>query len=168
MKHKIFFVIGASGSGKTTTLKLLEKEMPPHYQLVHFDSIGVPSFEEMEKEYGSIEEWQRVKTIEWVEKLAKEDLTRSSIIFDAQVRPYFIVRACAQYGVGFEVILIDCSNEQRKKRLIDRGHLELADQNMMNWAAFLRKECQDRQYKIIDNSSLSIEQTFQQLLAWLT
>ena len=110
MKHKIFFVIGASGSGKTTTLKLLEKEMPPHYQLVHFDSIGVPSFEEMEKEYGSIEEWQRVKTIEWVEKLAKEDLTRSSIIFDAQVRPYFIVRACAQYGVGFEVILIDCSN----------------------------------------------------------
>ena len=57
MKHKIYFIIGASGSGKTTALKNFEKNMPKSCTLLHFDSIGVPSFEEMEKEYGTIEEW---------------------------------------------------------------------------------------------------------------
>jgi GrpB-like predicted nucleotidyltransferase (UPF0157 family)/adenylate kinase family enzyme len=165
--HQIFFVIGASGSGKTTTLKRLERSMPTQCSLIHFDSIGVPSFEEMEKEYGSIEQWQRIKTLEWVEQLAKEHLIKSHIIFDAQIRPAFISEACDTYGVKYEVILFDCSDEQRKKRLIARRNPELADENMMHWAVFLRKECQKRQYKIIDNTHITIDQTFQLFLTWL-
>src|SRR3990167_1982709 len=98
LEHKIYFIIGASGSGKTTTLKQFEKVLPKHCILIHFDSIGVPPFEEMEKEYGSIEEWQRIKTIDWVKKISEENLSSSNVIFDAQIRPSFIKEACDLYG----------------------------------------------------------------------
>lgn len=165
--HKIFFVIGASGSGKTTTLKQLEKAMPPHCRLIHFDSIGAPSFEEMEKEYSSIEEWQRAKILEWVEKLAKEDLLKSHIVFDVQVRPSFISEACDTNGITYDVLLFDCFDKERKRRLVDRGQPELADDNIMIWAELLRRECQQKHYKIINNTHITSEQTFRLFVTWL-
>ncbi len=167
LQHKIYFVIGASGSGKTTTLKHFEKTIPPHCTLLHFDNIGVPPFEEMEKEYGSIEEWQKIKTIDWVKKIAEENLSSSNVIFDAQIRPSFIKEACDLYGVDYKVVLFDCSDAERIKRLISRGHPELADENMMNWAAFLRKECEKHHHKIINNTHITIDQTFQLFCEWL-
>ena len=167
LEHKIYFIIGASGSGKTTTLKQFEKVLPKHCILIHFDSIGVPPFEEMEKEYGSIEEWQRIKTIDWVKKISEENLSSSNVIFDAQIRPSFIKEACDLYGVSYEILLFDCSDTERKKRLISRSHPELADENMMNWAAFLRKECQKHCHKIINNSHINTDQTLQLFSEWL-
>lgn len=167
MKYKIYFVIGASGSGKTTVLKSVEKNIPECCTLIHFDSIVVPSFEEMKKEYGSIEEWQRIKTIDWVKKIAQEQLSISNVIFDAQIRPSFIKEACHLCDVDYEVILFDCDDTERVKRLMNRGQPELADENMMNWAAFLRKECQKYHNKIIDNSHITIDQTYQLFNEWL-
>lgn len=167
MNHKIYFVIGASGSGKTTALKRYENAMPHNCTLIHFDSIGIPSFEEMEKEFGSIEEWQRMKTIEWVKKLAHEELLSSNVIFDAQIRPSFIAEACQLQSIDYRIVLFDCDDTERKKRLIGRGQPELADENMMNWASFLRRECQKHRHKIIDNSHLSPDQTFQFFNKWL-
>lgn len=167
LEHKIYFVIGASGSGKTTILKCFESAIPSSCTLLHFDSIGVPPFEEMEKEYGSIEEWQRIKTLEWVKKIAEEKLSSSNIVFDAQIRPSFIKKACDLYEVDYEVVLFDCADTVRKKRLISRGHPELADKNMMNWSAFLRKDCQKHHHKVINNSHISIKQTLQLFNEWL-
>lgn len=167
MNHKIYFIIGASGSGKTTTLKQFEKVIPQYCTLIHFDSIGIPSFEEMKKEYGSMEEWQRVKTGDWVKKIAEEKLPFSNVIFDAQIRPSFIREACNLHKVDYKIILFDCIDRERKKRLVSRGHPELADENMMNWAAFLRRECQKYQYKIIDNSHITLDQTLQLFNEWL-
>lgn len=167
LKHKIYFIIGASGSGKTTTLKCFKRAIPQNCTLIHFDSIGVPPFEEMEKEYGSIEEWQRIKTIAWVKKIVEENLSSSNVIFDAQIRPSFIKEACDLHGVDYEIVLFDCSDAERKKRLISRGHPELADENMMNWAAFLRKECEKHHHKIINNSHITIDQTLQLFCEWL-
>jgi len=61
--HKLFFLIGASGAGKTTATKQLEKMNFPDLQFCYFDSIGVPSAQEMVIEYGGAEQWQRAKTI---------------------------------------------------------------------------------------------------------
>lgn len=167
LNHKIFFVIGASGSGKTTVLSRLGKEILLQCSLKHFDSIGIPSFIQMKKTHGSLEEWQRVKTCDWVEKLTKEDLLKSHVIFDAQIRPSFISEACEKYGAKYEVVLFDCSDNERKTRLKQRGHPELADTNMMNWAEFLRNECINRHYKIIDSTHMSVDQTLKQFLLWL-
>ncbi len=67
----------------------------------------------------------------------------------------------------YEVVLFDCSDTERKKRLISRGHPELADENMMSWSAFLRRECQKHHHKIINNSHITLEQTLQLFSGWL-
>jgi dephospho-CoA kinase len=165
---KLFFLIGASGSGKTTATKELEKKGLESFAILYFDSIGVPSIEEMEAKYGTPEEWQKVKTIEWVQIIQRDFLPTTHVLFDGQIRPSFIENACYENRIGeFEVLLLDCSDEERKRRLIARGHTSLADENMMNWAKYLRKECRDRGYPIIDNTHMRIEETTSQLLAYL-
>lgn len=165
---KLFFLIGASGSGKTTVTKELERRGLVGFEILYFDSIGVPSIEEIKTEYGSPEEWQKVKTIEWVRIIKKDFLSYAHILFDAQTGPSFIEKACYASAINeFEVILFDCSDEERKRRLIARGQANLADENMMNWARFLRKECQNRGYPIIDNTHMQIEATVSKLVAYL-
>lgn len=165
---KLFFLIGASGSGKTTVTKELEKQDIEQFKILYFDSIGVPSMEEMEREYGGPEEWQKVKTTEWVQIMKRDFLPHTHVLFDGQTRPSFIEKACHEHGIKeFEVILFDCSDDERKRRLVARGHANLADENMMNWARFLRNACQDRQYLIIDNTNMQIEETISQLFSYL-
>ncbi len=45
--NKLFFVIGASGSGKTTVINALDKAGLSEFKTVYFDSIGVPTLEEI-------------------------------------------------------------------------------------------------------------------------
>ena len=165
---KIFFLIGASGSGKTTATKKLEQRGLANFKILYFDSIGVPSIEEMEAKYGGPEEWQKAKTVEWVRIIKRDFLPDTHILFDGQTRPSFIEKACHENGIKeFEVILFDCSDDERKRRLVARGQANLADKNMMSWARYLRKECQDRGYIIIDNTHMQIEETVSRLLAHL-
>jgi dephospho-CoA kinase len=165
---KLFFLIGASGSGKTTATKELERRGISRFKILYFDSIGVPSIEEMEEKYDGPEEWQKIKTIEWVQIIKRDFLPNIHVLFDGQTRPSFIENACHENGIKeFEVILFDCSDDERKRRLVTRDQANLADENMMNWAKFLRKECQNRGCLIIDNTTMQIEETASQLFAYL-
>lgn len=165
---KIFFLIGASGSGKTTATKELERRGLANFKILYFDSIGIPSIEEMEAKHGGPEEWQKIKTIEWVKVIKKDVLPDSHVLFDGQTRPSFIEKACHKSGIKeFEIILFDCSDEERTRRLVARGQANLANENMMNWARYLRKECQDRGYLIIDTTHMKIEEMVSQLLTHL-
>lgn len=122
----------------------------------------------MEAKYGGPEEWQKAKTIEWVRIIKRDFLPDTYILFDGQTRPSFIEKACHENGTKeFEVILFDCSDDERKRRLIARGQANLADENMMSWARYLRKECQDRDYLVIDNTLMQIEETVSRLLTHL-
>jgi GrpB-like predicted nucleotidyltransferase (UPF0157 family)/adenylate kinase family enzyme len=158
LDHKILFIIGASGSGKTTLLKKIEKKLPDNIQLIHFDSIEVPSFEQMREEYGSLEKWQEVKTYEWVETLQREYLYKKHIVFDAQIRPEFILQSYQRYQVPYEALLIDCEDNVRLERLKGRGNPELANQEMLNWARYLRKKSLENGIELLDTTHLSIEE----------
>jgi|GEM_PF-50683 len=165
--HRLIFCIGASGAGKTTVLRRLENDLPTWCSLFHFDSIGVPSFEEMEQVFGSLEEWQRVKTNEWVERFACGELLKTHVLFDAQTRPTFIEEACKKWGLEYEVVLFDCSDEIRTIRLEKRGQPDLANQQMMGWAEYLRTQCQERNHKIINNTNLMVDETCTLFHSWL-
>lgn len=152
--NKIYFLIGVSGSGKTTAAKELEKTRND-IKFCYFDSIGVPSNEEMIREYGSLENWQKEKTIEWVKKIKENYLQNDSVLLDAQTRPEFIHIACEQNNVeNYQVILFDCSDAVRSQRLISRGQPELANENMKNWAKLLRDQCKEYNYNIVDTSDI--------------
>lgn len=166
--NNIFFIIGASGSGKTTTLNAIERMQLPGFTTLYFDSIGVPSLQEMTEHYGGPEEWQKIKTAEWITRIRDQFLLNTNILFDGQTRPKFIEEACVSENItSYKVILLDCSDEERRRRLFVRGQKELADENMMNWARYLRKECEQRRYRIIDNTTLNEKETVSQLLEYL-
>jgi len=165
--HKIFFVIGASGSGKTAAIKEVERMNLPDLRFFYFDSIGVPSFDDMVKEFGSGDEWQRAKTKEWVARLKKES-ANNSVVLDAQTRPSFIDEACRELSIkDYEIILLDCSDEVRRKRLGNRRQPELADERMMSWARYLKDACQNGVCEIIDNTDQTRTETVSSLANYL-
>src|SRR5216683_2228979 len=138
--NKLIFVTGASGSGKTTALKQAEQATDNSFTFFYFDSVGVPTPEEMEKHHGSGEEWQRQTTVYWTQRMM-EAADNSLPILDGQMRLAFIDEACVSNNVSeYSIILVDCSDEVRRSRLIGRGHEELANKQTMNWASYLRDE----------------------------
>jgi adenylate kinase family enzyme len=161
--NTLFFLIGASGAGKTTAAKKLEESKISGLSFHYFDSIGVPSVEVMVKEYGSADEWQRSKTIEWAQKV-KNDLTSTSVVLDAQTRPSFLEEACQKADIkNYAIILFDCSDTIRKDRLTKRNQPELANEQMMSWATYLRAECKQRECIVVDTSHLSVKEMTNEL-----
>lgn len=153
--NTLYFVIGASGSGKTTAVQALNQA---EITVAYFDSIGVPTVEAMIKDFGSPEGWQRDKTLEWVKTIKERYLAQSSVVLDGQTRPQYIHEACQQQGIkNYEIILFDCLDSVRKTRLEKRGQPELFNEQMSQWAAYLRKVCQG--YTILDNTDMSPEET---------
>lgn len=154
--NKLFFITGASGSGKTTTIKNIQEDRTENLDFFFFDSIGVPTPEEMKNKFGSGEEWQRITTHNWVKKIKEETLTEKSALLDGQINPSFIDEACKENNLeNYEVILFHCSDEKRSERLIERGHPELVNEDMNNWSKYLHEEAVKRGYKIINTTKLT-------------
>jgi dephospho-CoA kinase len=161
--HRLLFVTGASGTGKTSTVRLLEKRRTDII-FRFFDKIGVPSLHEMIARYVSGEEWQRQKTLEWVTRIKVEDLGRAPVIFDGQARQAFVDEACALAGVyEYRIVLFDCEDAVREQRLVARGHTELANGQMTNWARYLREQALRRKDPVIDTTCLTLEGAMNEL-----
>jgi hypothetical protein len=114
----------------------------------------------MIRDHGSPEAWQRDKTIEWMARLAKVAQNGKPVLFEGQMRISFIAEAVAAADIdGYRLLLVDCDDATRARRLtVERGQPELADQNMMNWAAYLRREAVLNGCEIFDTSQLSLDQ----------
>ena len=153
--NKLFIVTGASGSGKTTVVKDLQKRNIKNLEIFFFDSIGVPTPEKMKSRFGGSEEWQRLTTINWIKKIKEETLDKNDALLDGQIKPSFVREACRVNEVeNYEIILFDCSDEVRSNRLMGRGHSELVNPDTMNWARLLREESTKTGCLIIDNTNL--------------
>lgn len=155
--HTLYFVIGASGSGKTTAVRELERSS--RAQMFYFDSIGVPSEQERAEKWSSGGGWQRAMTIEWVRRIHPE-LAKAPAVLDCQTRPSFIAEACELAGVkAYRVVLVTCSDDVRRARLLTRAQPELANDQMMQWALYLVVETTRIGGTIVDNDDLSVAET---------
>jgi gluconate kinase len=161
--EKIIFILGASGSGKTTTVENIESENPDKYFFAYFDQPKVPSEEEIEKQYGNWENWGIQRTNEWLDKIKNKNKDRVTI-FDIQTKPENIENACKKFEItDYAIIILDCSDDERKKRLIERGQPYLINDSLLDWAQFLRNEANDNDYIIIDNTELTKKEGFQKV-----
>lgn len=157
--RKIYFIIGASGAGKTTATQELEKSRADIKFFYPDKEFEVPSLEEMTEKYGSPSDWQKAKTVEWVAYVKEKYLKDSPVVIETQSRGEFIELACKENGIqDYEIILFDCNDKTRNDRLLERGQPELVNENMNNWAKFLREDSQKRGAKVIDTSNLSREE----------
>ena len=160
----LIFVIGASGAGKTAALEAFERERPEGVVFCYFDRIGVPSPEEMTRDFGSGEEWQRHVTIAWTRQIKREHLDNNIVFLDGQTRPLFIEEACRGEDVqDYKIILFDCRDDIREARLRQRGQPEPANAKMRNWANYLRDEVRRRAAAIVDTTHLTIPEAVERL-----
>lgn len=154
----IIFLTGASGAGKTSLLNSISHDFPS-VKCFHFDSVGVPSEEEMIRQYGSPSERQKAMTFYWVNKLTKEHVEKKLIIIEGQVNLAFIASAFEQVKFPqYKIILVHCDDTTRHERLhTHRNQSELINENMDNWANYLRKQAIDMNVTILDTTSMSIK-----------
>src|SRR5215216_4799 len=168
MTHRITFLIGASGAGKTAAAQRLEAAQLASLRICYFDSIGVPDISDMIREYGSGEEWQRVKTHEWVATIRDRYLATSDVLLDGQTRPSFIDEACRVRNVGlFDILLLDCADDIRRARLAERHQADLATERMLDWARHLRNECRRRNLPIIDTANETIDDVVTSIMQFM-
>ncbi|MBX5195730.1 AAA family ATPase [Rhizobium sp. NZLR10] len=160
-------LIGASGSGKTTIARAIAEQSLDTVEVLFFDAIGVPSAEEMIREYGSGEGWQFAKTVEWMKKMAEIATAGRRVVFEGQTRLSFLVEGSAAAAwYDYIPILVDCDDATRAARLtFDRRQPELANPEMMNWANYLRLEARARGCEILDTSVLSVEEAASYVLS---
>lgn len=163
----ILCITGASGVGKTTLAHNLEKKYSQErtWQFEHFDSIGVPSSEEMIRQYGSGEGWQKAKTHEWIKKLIDEYHDKDTIVFEGQMNPTFIQEAFAENNfTQYGIVLIDADEETIIARLTNnRNQPELVTQDMKHWLIFLRNQATELKIPIINTSNKSEDNVVREL-----
>ena len=161
----LLFITGVSGAGKTTAVRALEARSLPGVGCFYFDAIGVPSPEEMIRDYGSGEAWQAAMTIEWVRRLAAEPVEVA--VLDGQTRPSVIRTALGRGGSPpAQIVLLDCSPEERARRLAGpRGQPELASPQMNAWAAYLRGQADALELPVVDTTHRSIAAVSDALVA---
>jgi hypothetical protein len=162
-------LIGASGSGKTTVARAIAQRHAGDVEVFHFDHIGVPSADRRIAEFGSGEGWQRAKTIEWMAKLAPLSRSGRRLLFEGQTRLSFLAEGAAAAGIpAYLPILVDCDDETRSRRLlVERKQPELANEEMMNGARYLRREARGSGCEILDTSTLSLEECIVHVMARL-
>jgi adenylate kinase family enzyme len=165
----VVVLVGASGSGKTTIARAIAARSDVAAKVFHFDSIGVPSPEEMVRRHGSGEGWQRAETINWMLKLAGEAETGVPVLFEGQTRFTFLAEGAELAGgLPYVPILIDCDDETRVRRLqVERRQPELVTEDMMGWARYLRREAREAGHRILDTTTLSLPDSAAWVIATL-
>jgi hypothetical protein len=155
----ILVVTGASGAGKTSSVTALEARAQSGTACFYFDSIGVPTPEVIERDFGSGERWQADATNRWIMRMIAEGSPTTVNVLDGQTRPSFVRAALARVSHSrSQIVLLDCDAEVRRVRLVARGQGDLAIPQMETWAAYLRGQADALGLPVIDTSRLSTEQ----------
>jgi thymidylate kinase len=158
--HSSLLVItGASGAGKTAAVRALDARRRQEVRCFYFDDIGVPSVDEMKRQWGSPEGWQASATHGWIERLAALPADGSVNILDGQIRPSLVEAARSSLGLlPIQVLLLDCGPKVRRNRLEQRGQPDLANEQMNCWAAYLRGQADALGLAVIATDKLTIDQ----------
>ena len=146
-------VTGASGVGKTSALAALGEQIEPRLlPMFAFDSLGVPSADEMQLGWETPRGWQKAMTWFWVRAAKSVYRTRPLVMLEGQFDPQYAIAAASANGVRVAIALIDVDDATRRDRLMRRGQPELATDEMATWAGYLREQTAVLGGSIIDGS----------------
>lgn len=154
----ICFLTGSSGCGKTYLCQAMNELLDPYRtEVVHFDSIGVPSEGEMIEGWGSGCGWQEAMTHEWVRRISKMT-DRALVVFEGQYDPQFALDACREEGIEeFVLAVVSCDKGVWETRLKGpREQPELITEDMQNWARVLREKTTRLCGVVIDTSASNV------------
>jgi hypothetical protein len=169
MTPAVLVVTGASGSGKTAAVRGLNARALPGVRCYYFDSVGVPTREEMDRDFGGGESWQALTTQRWLTRFASDPDIADVYVLDGQTRPSFVRRAAEQACIGVaRVVLLDCAPPVRHTRLVElRGQPELSNSRMDSWAAYLRGQADAFDLPVVDTTRLGIDAVVDALVVYV-
>jgi uridine phosphorylase len=134
----IFFVTGASGSGKTACMPDLARLLPSA-EVRDFDSLGVPP--------NADKVWRQQSTEEWLRRgmeLARDG--RDLVVCGTAVLGEILACPSAPEAGPIAACLLDCGDVLRVERLRERG-THGCTQDMLSWAAWLRLHAADPRWR---------------------
>ena len=152
----VLVVTGASGAGKSTLVRRLSDLRLSGVGCYEFDSIGIPSADEIAARFTDGAGFQAWALEEWMVRLARNaDHVRVAVL-DAQVGPRAALDAMARHDiVRSGVVLADCGPDERNARLSGpRGQPELANARMDCWAAYLRGQADALDLPVLDTTGV--------------
>lgn len=145
--NKLYFIGGASGSGKTAVMPHLKELLGDGIAVYDFDDIGVPE--------GADKKWRGESTEKWLQKLLSDD--KDACLLGQIVLGEILSCPSAKQIDKINFCLLDVSDFERIGRLKKRNTYG-ADQNMLNWAAWLRMHICDPEWTphVIQEDAASI------------
>ena len=184
----VFFITGASGSGKSASLAGLRAALPT-MDWRDFDEFGVPS----PCPHG----WRPLTTERWIQ-IALENKQRSidTGVVGGAIMGEILACPSASHIGEIHVALLDCHDVVRLDRLRKRGTYG-ATQDMLSWAAWQRVHAVDPQWRqdvicnvqidtmrwecwntwqrgdprwrvhALDSTNLTIDQVVDRIVAWV-
>ena len=144
---QIYFIAGASGSGKTAVAPYLKKILPEHFQICDFDDIGVP--------HNADKKWRQESTEKWLQKLLKDN--KDTCLLGQMVLGEILACPSSKQFGKINLMFLDVSDSERVARL-KYSSPALANQNMLNWASWLRMHHADPSWttSVIEEDASSI------------
>lgn len=130
---QLYFIGGASGSGKTAILEKLKK-LDPSFNIYDFDDIGVPKDADAK--------WRQSATNQWLQRLLQEN--HNACLLGQIVLGEILACPLAKNLGKFTFILLDVDDNERIERLKARG--DTPNQDMLNWASWLRTHHRNPQW----------------------
>lgn len=128
----LYFIGGASGSGKTAILPYLKELLGDKFNVYDFDEIGVPE--------NADKKWRQESTEKWLQKILSEN-NDACLVGQIVLGEILSCPSCPRIG-KINFCLLDVNDFERIQRLKKRNTYG-ADQNMLNWSAWLRMHHKD-------------------------
>jgi GTPase SAR1 family protein len=145
MTKKIFFIGGASGSGKTAVIPALKEELSSNFLIYDFDDIGIPE--------NANTSWRQEATEKWLQKIISDQ--KDVCLLGQMVLGEIMACPTAAKLEKINYCLLDVYDFERIQRIESRGSKGEATQGMLNWASWLRMHTKDLQWtqSVIKESS---------------
>ena len=183
---QLYFVGGASGSGKTAVMPRLKKKAGHDIRVYDFDERGVPLHADTK--------WRQQTTEKWLQKLLTDG--KDACLLGQIVLGELMACPAARSLGEVHFCLLDVSDFERIQRLKKRSTHDV-NQSMLNWAAWLRMHTCDPQWEqhvikdgawdrldfaswdqkkswpeivkttVIDTTALDITEVAEQVAAWI-
>lgn len=133
---KLYFIGGASGSGKTSVVPYLKELLEEGIAIYGFDDIGVPE--------AADKKWRQESTEKWLQKLLIDG--KDSFLLGQIVLGEILACPSAKQIEKINFCLLDVNDFERILRLKKRNTYGI-NQNMLNWSSWLRMHHQDPQWE---------------------
>ena len=173
-----FLLFGSSGSGKTTLLDAIRGRVE-RLALHDFDEIGVPS--------DATTAWRHEANERWLRRALGYQAEGIDMLLAGQTPVAEVLAApSAPLVDGLAACLLDCDDAARTERLAQRPQVWGSVDEMLRWAAWLRRHAADVTYRldvvgltpdrlarwdgavhVLDTTDAPVERSAADLLAWI-